>query len=670
MNWSTSKSREMYRIEQWGSGYFDISKQGNIIARPNGRESAGIALSDIIQTAAKDNITLPAIVRFNGILQHRIQNLDHAFKVAMARLHYHADYCALYPIKVNQQRTVLDAVLTTPGVRVGLEAGSKAELLAALAYAHDGGMIVCNGYKDRNFIRTALTGEKLGHTVFIVIEKEFEVDLVIEEARRLGVTPHLGLRTRLSAHPSTRWADTGGDRAKFGLSAPQLLRVIEKIRSAGFLSSIQLLHFHMGSQVSNLCDYRQAYLEAIRHYEALHALGCPINTVDVGGGIGVDYDGTHSKNINSTNFGMEDYATTIIGLMKELCDTHALPYPRIFTETGRALTAHHAVLLFDVVATEECLATTVKDQHLSDNPELAWLQHAAQHPNQAYPSLSFQLATQYFQTISDGFIAGQINLTEKALSEQYYADICMHLNESMAGATNLEEDCKVALSDKLASKYICNFSLFQSLADSWAIDQVFPIMPIARLTEKPDRNVVLQDLTCDSDGKVREYVSQHGIHGSLPLHEVNDSEPYVLAVFLVGAYQETLGSKHNLFGKTNCIDACLNSDGSMGLSYSPQAESAADVLEQVGFDITDLVQRFQHKLTQNVGTAPQPRDILALIHGELAASSYFKKDCSDIISPFWQKFYEDTTPHLIAKKQNQDWTTAHFEANHIKAEVP
>ncbi|PZQ38102.1 MAG: arginine decarboxylase, partial [Ectopseudomonas oleovorans] len=587
--WTVADSRSVYGIRHWGAGYFSINDAGRIEVRPNGPDSQPIDLYQQVDELRQSGLSLPLLVRFPDILQDRVRRLTGAFDASIERLEYQNRYTALYPIKVNQQEAVIENIIATQNVSIGLEAGSKPELLAVLALAPKGGTIVCNGYKDREFIRLALMGQKLGHNVFIVIEKESEVALVIEEAADLKVAPQIGLRVRLSSLASSKWADTGGEKSKFGLSAAQILSVVERFRAAGLDQGIRLLHFHMGSQIANIADYRKGFREAIRYYGELRAMGLPVDHIDVGGGLGVDYDGTHSRNASSINYDMQDYADAVVDMLKEFCDRQEIPHPHIFSESGRAMTAHHAVLLVQVTDVERHNDKVPEIDASIEQPEV--LQVLIELLDDSDPEMvaeTYWRATHYIEEVAAQYSAGKLSLAQKALAEQCYFAICRRLHNQLKARQRSHRAVLDELNDKLADKYICNFSVFQSLPDTWAIGQILPILPLSRLDEEPLRRAVLQDLTCDSDGKIRQYVDEQSIETSLPVHEIREGEDYVLGIFLVGAYQEILGDMHNLFGDTDSVNIYQGADGSVVHAGIETHDTIEDMLRYVHLSPEEL----------------------------------------------------------------------------------
>ncbi|MBX9762481.1 MAG: arginine decarboxylase [Pseudomonadaceae bacterium] len=621
--WTVADSRSVYGIRHWGAGYFAINDAGRVEVRPKGPESQPIDLYDQVDQLRKSGLSLPLLVRFPDILQDRVRRLTGAFDASIERLEYHSRYTALYPIKVNQQEAVVENIIATQDVSIGLEAGSKPELMAVLALAPKGGTIVCNGYKDREFIRLALMGQKLGHNVFIVIEKESEVQLVIEEAAELKVAPQIGLRVRLSSLASSKWADTGGEKSKFGLSAAQILQVVERFKVAGLDQGIRLLHFHMGSQIANIADYRKGFREAIRYYGELRALGLPVDHIDVGGGLGVDYDGTHSRNASSINYDMQDYADAVVDMLKEFCDRQEIPHPHIFSESGRAMTAHHAVLLVQVTDVERHNEKVPQIDASVEQPEV--LQVLIELLEDSDPEMvaeTYWRATHYIEEVAAQYSAGKLSLAQKALAEQCYFAICRRLHNQLKARQRSHRAVLDELNDKLADKYICNFSVFQSLPDTWAIGQILPILPLSRLEEEPLRRAVLQDLTCDSDGKIRQYVDEQSIETSLPVHELRDGEDYVLGIFLVGAYQEILGDMHNLFGDTDSVNIYQNADGSVYHAGIETHDTIEDMLRYVHLSPEELMNHYRDKVASAKISPRERTQFLDALRLGLTRSSY------------------------------------------------
>ncbi|MCL4112639.1 UNVERIFIED_CONTAM: hypothetical protein GTU68_052086 [Idotea baltica] len=621
--WTVADSRRIYGVRHWGAGYFFVSDEGHIEVRPKGCNSKPIELPSLVEDLRKNGLDLPLLIRFPDILQDRVHQLTGAFNQNIERLSYSNNYTVIYPIKVNQQEAVIESIIATKNVSIGLEAGSKPELLAVLALSPEGGTIVCNGYKDREFIQLALMGQKLGHNIFIVVEKESEVQLIIEEAAISGVLPNIGLRVRLSSLASSKWADTGGERSKFGLSAAQLLSVIDRFKNAGLDQGIRLLHFHMGSQIANLSDYQTGFKEAVRCYGELHSLGLPIDHIDIGGGLGVDYDGTNSRNSSSINYDMNDYASTVVSMLKTFCEEHGLPHPHIFSESGRSLTAHHAMLVVQVTDVEKHNDTWPQTDEqmplLAIAPQLVSLLKQA---DEDIGIETYWRATHYMSDIVNQYADGRLNLQQKALAEQCYFALCRKIYKLLKAQQRSHRQVLDELNDKLADKYICNFSVFQSLPDTWAIGQILPITPISRLHEEPTRRAVLQDLTCDSDGKIRQYVDNQSIESSLPVHEMVDNEEYLLGIFLVGAYQEILGDMHNLFGDTDSVNVYQNDDGSFYHEGIETHDTIEEMLRYVHLSPQELMSNYRNKVASAAISEQDKQKCLDALRLGLTRSSY------------------------------------------------
>ncbi|OWY37498.1 arginine decarboxylase [Xenophilus sp. AP218F] len=623
MAWSVADSRSLYGIRHWGAGYFDVGDSGNVVVRPNARQNKEIDLYRLVHELGGKGLDLPLLVRFPDVLQDRVTRLCGAFDKAIAELEYGNRYTAIYPIKVNQQEAVIKSIIATPDVSIGLEAGSKPELMAVLALAPKGSSIVCNGYKDREFIRLALIGQRLGHQVFIVIEKESEVDLVIEESAKLGIRPNLGLRVRLSSLASSKWSDTGGEKGKFGLSAGQLISSSDKLAAAGLADCVRLMHFHMGSQIANIADYRQGFREAIRYFAELRALGMPLDHIDVGGGLGVDYDGTHSRNDSSINYDMDEYAHVIVSMLAEFCDDCGIPHPRILSESGRFMTAHHAVLIMNVTDVERLPDNVAKVENVESLslPLRKLLELASLNDEELVTEIYYR-ASHCVAEVSDMYAEGRLPLKEKALAEDVHAALCRRLHAQLQASQRSQRQVYDELTDRLADKYFCNFSVFQSLPDTWAIDQVLPLMPLHRLAEQPTRRAVLQDLTCDSDGKLKQYVDQQSIENSMSVHEVKQGDEYLIAVFLVGAYQEILGDMHNLFGDTDSVNVYVREGGELEFSGVEEHDTIEDMLRYVHLSPEELLSRYEAKTRECDLSADERSQFFAEFCRGLKQSSY------------------------------------------------
>ncbi|QMT40351.1 arginine decarboxylase [Neisseria shayeganii] len=630
MTWNISDSAALYGIKHWGGGYFFIGENGEVTVRPKPEAGTEIGLHRLVSELQARGQDLPMLFRFPDILQDRVLQLCAAFNESVEKLDYQGRYTAIYPIKVNQQESVVKNIIVpkSEAVSIGLEAGSKPELMIVLAFAPKGGVIVCNGYKDREFIRLALMGQRLGHEVFIVIEKEAEVDLVIEESAKLGVRANIGLRVRLSSLASSKWADTGGEKGKFGLSAAQIISAAEKLKAAGLGDCVRLMHFHMGSQISNIADYRLGFKEAVRYFGELRALGLPLDYVDVGGGLGVDYDGTHSRNASSINYDIGEYSHTIVSMLGEFCDAHGLPHPHIFSESGRALTAHHAVLVMNVTDVETLPdhIPAVADPETLSFPTRKLLDILQGDTDSEMVTETYYRISHYLADLNEYYLEGKVGLQEKALAEQLYAVLCRRLRQQLQGGGRSQRQVYDDLTDKLADKYFCNFSVFQSLPDTWAIGQVLPIMPIHRLSERPTRRAVLQDLTCDSDGKVGQYVDRQSIESSMAVHVPAAGEPYVLGVFMVGAYQEILGDMHNLFGDTDSVNVYVQEDGSVAFGGIEIHDTVEDMLRYVHLQPQEVINRFEEKIRWAKLPAEQRDTYAAAFCRALKQSSYLSAE--------------------------------------------
>jgi arginine decarboxylase len=621
-NWSIDDARQAYNLKHWSGGYFDINGEGHLIARPRrdgdgpgdaqGRAppkgSASVAggrmpgatidLYRLSREISASGLKLPVLVRFSDILHQRVDTLCDGFARAMQQEGYQNGFTAVYPIKVNQQRRVVEEILKHGQGRVGLEAGSKPELLAVLALSdQNGGVVICNGYKDREYLRLALIGRRLGLRVYIVIERLAELELVLEETRALGIQPLLGVRVRLASIGAGKWQNTGGEKAKFGLSATQVLRVVERLRANNMLDCLQLLHFHMGSQIANIRDIQRGMGECARYYAALHAHGVQLNCVDVGGGLGIDYDGTRSRNFCSMNYSVQEYANNVVHALAAICKESGLPCPHIITESGRAMTAHHAMLITNIIDVERAPGEQAVAPARADEPRVIRdLWRGLESLSGRSAAEAYHDALHCLSEANGMFTHGLLTLEQRARAEQIYSAICWKVRELLQGGARGQRDMLDELNEKLADKYFCNFSLFQSMPDAWAIDQIFPVMPLHRLDERPARRATLQDMTCDSDGRLDLYVDSEGVETSLLLHPVRSGEPYLLGIFLLGAYQEILGDMHNLFGDTDSVHVELDPGGAYRLTHPLRGDTVDSVLRYVQFNAEDLMIMFKKKL--------------------------------------------------------------------------
>lgn len=626
-HWTSGKARELYNIVHWSDGFFDINEAGHVVAKVPGNSSTPIDIPQLVEEIQQSGLTLPLLVRFSHILGARVNRLCESFAEAIAENHYQGQYTAVYPIKVNQQRSVVEEILRHGGKRVGLEAGSKPELIAVLGLSgHQQTLIICNGYKDREYIRLALIGQQLGHRVYIILEKLSEVEAVLQEAQKMGVKPQLGIRIRLSTVGKGKWKDTGGAKSKFGFSAAPLLEAIELLKSGGLLDCLKVIHFHLGSQIANIRDIYKGMRECARYYAELRALGVEISTVDVGGGLAVDYDGTHSRGECSMNYSLQEYANNIVYALRDVCNEQALPHPDIITEAGRAMTAHHAMLITNVIDVEKIQPSQDLEAPSEDDPPIlqdlwqGFLDVSKRHVLESYHDASYWMSEVYTM-----YTHGMITLAQRAKAEQLYYATCFKVREYLTPKIRPHREVLDELNEKLADKYFCNFSLFQSLPDAWAIDQVFPIMPLSGLDKEPDKQVVLQDITCDSDGKVDWYVDRQGTHTILPLPDYDPEQPYLLGIFLVGAYQEILGDMHNLFGDTDSVFVEALPDGKYGFFKPDQGDTVEDVLRYVHFSPEDLLLSYRTQLSHSALTAQQRQEYLQALSAGLSGYTYLEE---------------------------------------------
>lgn len=626
MNWSVAKARETYNVAHWGNGYFDVNDRGHVVVRPDPGAPHAVDLYQLTREFAAHDLTLPVLVRFSGILQHRLQELWEAFDGAARERGYRGRYTAVYPIKVNQQRSVIEALLARGGDRLGLEAGSKPELLAVLARSRPGGIVVCNGYKDREYVRLALIGKALGHRVYIVVEKLSELELVLAQAQALGVEPLLGVRVRLASIGAGKWQNSGGEKSKFGLTAAEVLRAVERLREAGRLGALKMIHFHMGSQIANVQHILNGMREAARYYAELRAVGAEIETVNVGGGLGVDYEGTRSRSFCSMNYSMREYANNVVYALAEICEEQNLPHPDIVSESGRALTAHHAVLITNVLEYEPAAGGDRVAPARADDPPIVrdlWQTYANLSNRSAIEA--YHDAVYYLEQAQGMFNHGVLSLAQRARAERLYSAICRKVRGLLDPAAKAHREVLDELNEKLADKYFLNFSLFQSAPDHWALDQIFPVMPLNRLDEAPTRRAVLQDITCDSDGRIDVYVNAEGVDSTLPLHAPAGGEPYLLGIFLVGAYQEILGDMHNLFGDTDSVHVELLPDGTHRLVAPRRGDTVDSVLRYVHFDAQDLLAAYRTKIEAAAGLdAESKQNYLAELAAGLEGYTYLE----------------------------------------------
>ena len=619
--WTVDSARRTYAVSHWSDGYVDVDADGDIVMRPRGARGPSLPLPAIVERARAEGLRLPLLVRFPDILADRLARLQGAFARAIAEWNYAGAYTAIYPIKVNQQRGVAGELVAAGAEGFGLEAGSKPELMAVLAMARPGSIVICNGYKDREYVRLALIGRKLGLRVHIVIEKLSELDHVFAEAKALDVEPLLGVRVRLASIGAGKWQNTGGDKGKFGLSPAQVLTLVERLDRAGLKHALKLQHFHMGSQISNVRDIANGMREATRYFVELTRLGVPLEIVDVGGGLGVDYEGSRSRSHNSINYSMEQYAATIVQSLAEAVEAEGLPTPHILTEAGRAMTAHHAVLVVNVSEVEPVPAGTIPAVHDGEPLVLRHLREVHAELDQRPPLELYHEAQHHLHEGQTLYALGQLSLADRAkLDEMYYA-IANAVRARLTPVERAHRQALDELDEKLVDKYFVNFSVFESVPDIWAIEQIFPIAPIARLAEQPTRRGVIVDLTCDSDGRIDHYVDAEGVDVSLPLHALKDGESYRLGIFMVGAYQETLGDIHNLFGDTDAVNVRVDGDG-YTFAHTRRGDTTDLMLDYVGYDLAALRASYRERIAAAGLAGELAEQVYAALDGGLTGYTY------------------------------------------------
>lgn len=594
--WTKEKSEELYGIKNWGAGYFSISDKGEVMVNPyKNNSAAAISIMDIISGVRERGLDMPVLLRFENLLDSQISYLNNSFRKAMKELNYKGEYRGVYPIKVNQQQQVVEEV-TKFGQRYhhGLEVGSKAELIAALSLMKDReACLICNGYKDEEFVDLGLYAVKMGFKCFFVIEIPDELDIILERSQALGVQPNIGIRIKLSSKAGGHWTESGGDRSIFGLNVSQLITMVDALKARNMLDSLKLLHYHLGSQIPNIRDIRSAVLEAARVYAELVKEGAPMGYLDLGGGLAVDYDGSNTNYVNSRNYTVEEYCTDIVEAVMTTLDSSNVPHPTIVTESGRTTVAYYSVLLFNVLNVEKFEEYDIpKELDESMSEQIKNLYDVNKNLSLKNIQECYNDALYYRDEIRDMFKHGKISLRERSVSEKIFWNTISQIAREKKKLKNAPPDLE-DIESAIADIYYCNFSVFQSIPDSWAIDQLFPIMPLHRLLELPKRNAVIADITCDCDGKIDHFIDLHDVRLTLPLHEMMNGDDYYLGVFLVGAYQETLGDLHNLFGDTNVVSVKISPDGNYELVKEIHGDSVADVLSYVEFDPKDMLVRFR-----------------------------------------------------------------------------
>jgi len=590
--WTTADTSELYDVASWGKGYFSVGQNGNLCVHPDKDPARTIDLKQLVDTLLLRGISLPILIRFAEILRHRLSEVHNAFEGAINEHGYKGGYCCVYPIKVNQQRQVVEEVFQFGRpYKYGLEAGSKPELLAVLAIADNDTPIICNGFKDDEYIEMVMLATKIGRQITTVVEKYTELDLVARHAQRVGVRPRIGLRLKLASRGSGRWKSSGGFRSKFGLTVSESVRALEHLKLIGMADCLELLHFHLGSQITNIRYIKAAVIEAARIYTELARTGAGLKYLDVGGGLGIDYDGSQTDFESSVNYTLQEYANDIVYHVQSVCDETGVAHPTIISESGRAVVAYHSLLVFNVLGVSGFGEQDPPD--VSDDMEQPLIDLRETNRSLSTKNLleSFHDAQQALDQALNLFSLGYLPLEQRSLAENLYWAICRRITRLAKELEYFPEELE-GLDAMLSDTYFCNFSIFQSMPDSWAIKQLFPIMPIHRLEERPTRNAILGDISCDSDGKIDQFIDRRDVKRTLPLHPFNGQE-YYLGAFLIGAYQEILGDLHNLFGDTNAVHVSLSSTGEVILDNVIKGDTVREVLDYVQFRAESLLSQFR-----------------------------------------------------------------------------
>ena len=593
--WKIEDSEDLYRIEGWGRPYFSINAAGHVTVSPKGERGGSLDLFELVNALKQRNLGLPMLIRFSDILEDRIERLNACFAKAIARYNYPGVYRGVFPVKCNQQRHLIeDLVRFGKPHQFGLEAGSKPELMIALALLDTtGALLICNGYKDQEYIETAMLAQRLGQTPIIVLEQIEEVDLAIATSRQLGIKPILGVRAKLSTQGMGRWGTSTGDRAKFGLTIPEIMEAVEKLGAADLLGSLQLLHFHIGSQISAINVIKDAIQEASRIYVELAMLGADMKYLDVGGGLGVDYDGSQTNFYTSKNYNMQNYANDIVAELKDTCDERQINVPTLVSESGRAISSHQSVLIFDVLSTSDVPLDPPDPPQDGESPIIKYLWETYQSINKENYQEFYHDAAQFKEEAISRFNLGILRLNERAKAERLYWACCQKVLTIIRQEEYVPDELE-DLEKIMASIYYINLSVFQSAPDCWAIDQLFPIMPIHRLDEEPTRRGILADLTCDSDGKIDRFIDLRDVKSVLELHKFEPGKPYYLGMFLNGAYQEIMGNLHNLFGDTNAVHINLTPKGYQ-IEHVVKGDTMSEVLSYVQYDAEDMVENIRQR---------------------------------------------------------------------------
>lgn len=628
--WTLADAAENYLVRSWGSPYFGISDKGTVVIHPDGPEGPRADLKDLVDEVKKRGIGLPLLLRFTDVLRRRVSEINEAFRHAIAENGYQGEYRGVFPIKVNQVAAVVEPILAAGRpYHYGLEAGSKPELLAVMALLDDSeALVVCNGYKDEEYVETALLATKMGRKVMLVVEKLSELHLIAQVSKRTGVRPHIGVRVKLSSRGTGRWEASGGDRSKFGLSAAELLEAMQILREENLLECFELIHFHLGSQISAIRSVKNALREGGRFYVELKKMGAPLRYLDVGGGLGVDYDGSQTNFQSSMNYTMQEYANDIVYAMKELCDAEDVEPPTLVSESGRAVVAHHAVLVTEVLGTIEFRTKAVPEVLPEDvEPVVKNLFDTYRDLTRKNLIEAWHDAVDYKEESLQLFNLGHLALDQRVMAENIYWALCHKILKFAKELDHIPEELE-HLEKTLADTYFCNFSVFQSLPDSWAIDHLFPVLPIHRLDEEPTRRAVLADITCDSDGKIDHFIDRRDVKPVLELHPLRGDD-YYLGFFLVGAYQEILGDLHNLFGDTNDVSVSIV-EGGYQIDQVLPGDTVTEVLDYVSYSRDDLVARLRRSaevaLREGRITLEESRHLIRWYEEGLSGYTYLERD--------------------------------------------
>lgn len=629
--WKLSDAFETYRVNEWGKGYFGINSLGNVTVMPTKEPEASIDLKELIDQLQARGIQLPILVRFTDILRHRVSEIHAAFQKSIEEFDYKGKYCCVYPIKVNQQRQVVEEILDFgKPFQFGLEAGSKPELLAVMALTNGGNTpIICNGFKDEEFIHMTMLARKIGKNIIPVVEKFTELELIVKQAEITGVRPVIGIRAKLAARGAGRWRSSAGYRSKFGLTLTEMLEAVDYLKQRGMVDCLQLVHFHLGSQITNIRSIKAALTEVGRVYTEMHRIGANVNYIDVGGGLGIDYDGSQSDFESSINYTLQEYANDVVFRIKSVCDEAGVPHPTIISESGRAMVGYHSLLVFDVVGVSNFDRYTVPPQIPDDGPQqLADLFAIFQDLKKKNLQESYHDALQAVDDAVTMFNLGTINIEQRALIERLFWAVCSKILRMVRELDYTPEELQ-GLESMLSDTYFCNFSVFQSMPDSWAIKQLFPIMPIHRLTENPTRKAVLGDITCDSDGKIDQFIDLRDVRNTLQLHEFT-GQPYYLGAFLLGAYQEILGDLHNLFGDTNAVHVSLDENNHLNIDEVIKGDTVREVLAYVQYKADELTDRIRKDVEKAVklGTISiaESREFLDFYQSGLEGYTYLEEN--------------------------------------------